>query len=138
MLLLEIRAQRARLGIVEVGAAWLCHHDERAMRQRVLIGERNSDVVEAAVRGAADRCPRQLREAKREVLVGARPVDEPAVAVAVRRVAEDDATERPRPVIARILADARARAEASGATALELRSAAKVSSATSNSSEWGS
>ncbi len=104
---LQILAQPCRLVIVEVGAARLGHHDERASRQRVGVGEPHQRVVEVAVRCAADGRARQLGEAERQVLVRARPVHRPAGAVAVRGIAEHDAAEHERAVVARVREECR-------------------------------
>ena len=60
-------------------------------RQR--IGQPHDDVLVAVFRVAADGRRRQFREAESQVDVGARIVNTPAVAVAIWRVAEDDAAE---------------------------------------------
>jgi hypothetical protein len=90
------------------------------MGERLLVGQLEGDMVEAAVGAAADRRSGELGKAEGEVLVGARPVDEPAVTVAVGRIAEDDATERPRSIVRRVLANAWPVAEAAAAATLKL------------------
>src|SRR5204862_7357829 len=59
-------------------------------------------VIELALGVAAHRRNGELGKAEAQVDVGARVVDEPAVAVAIGRVVEPDAAEQERAVIGRV------------------------------------
>src|SRR6267143_4912612 len=88
----EVVVQMVRFLVAEVRATRLGHHDERTVID-FRIGQTVDSVVELALSAAADRRDGELGKAEAQVDVGAWIVDEPAVAVAVRRVVEPDAAE---------------------------------------------
>ena len=93
--------QVLRFLVAEVRATGLGHHDERAVID-FRIGQAVDRVIELALRVAAHRRDGELGEAEAQVDVGARVVDEPAVAVTIRRVVEPDAAEHERAVVVRV------------------------------------
>src|SRR5438876_6756703 len=97
----KVVAQPGRLVLVEVGAARLGHHDERTA-EKLVIGEADDRVIELPVCGLAYQRRRQLGEAEGEIYVRSWVVDEPAAAVAVRRVPEHDPAECESPIVARV------------------------------------
>ena len=94
-------AQVRRLVLVEVRTARFRQHDERALVELV-VGQADQDVIEFAAAVFADPRRGQFRQPVGEVDVGARVVHPPAVAVAIRILAEHDPAEHEGAVIGRI------------------------------------
>src|ERR1700704_757471 len=88
----HVVAQLPGFGFVEERTARFGHHHERTVIEQ-RIGQSDDDMLIAVFRVAADGRRGELREPERQVDVGSRVIDAPAVAVAVRGVPKEDAAE---------------------------------------------
>ena len=103
----EVVVQMVRFLVAEVRATRLGHHDEWTVID-FRIGQAVDRVIELALGSAADRRDRELGKTEAQVDVSAWVVDEPAIAVAVRRVVEPDAAEHEGAVVVGVRLQARA------------------------------